>query len=106
VAVNHRSWSVILIRLGLAIAAAALFVLVSYPRGETVFPASPFCGPLTLLKPWSSLDKAIGATLTVILLPLIFAPVVRTNRATIRLAIGAVLAWFVLGYLIALVVNN
>jgi len=89
-------------RLCAAVAIACLFLLALYPWGGTYFPEGNWLrGPLWLLKSQSLGDNVFGAFVTVLLLPALFAWVVKRSPSTIVATVAGAVAWVAFGMWLA-----
>jgi hypothetical protein len=81
---------------------AAVFLLVFYPWGDTYYPEGNLLhGPLWLFKTRATEDKEIGAVVTVLLLPALFAWVVKRSPLTILAAVAGAIFWIGFGMWLA-----
>jgi hypothetical protein len=89
-------------RFFIALGAANFFLLILYPWDSNFYPeGNCLHGPLWLLKTQGVEDKLLGAILILLLLPLLFAWIVKPNVYTIFIACCAILFWIGIGIWIA-----
>jgi hypothetical protein len=91
-------------RLGSSLAAACLFLFALHPRGaESFYPEGNWLpGPLWLFRTQATVDKTIGAIAVAVLMPVIFAFLIKPGRLTAVLSIAGLLAWIGFGIWLAM----
>lgn len=78
----------------MALTVACLFLLVLYPWRDIYHPEGNWLrGPLWLFTTDAAEDKMIGGVVTALLLPILFAWVVKPNPFTIAAAVGGAIMW-------------
>ena len=89
-------------RFCMALAVACLFLLVLYPWPDAFYPEGNWLhGPLWLFKIEATGDKVIGGVVTLLLLPILFAWVVKPNPFTVLVAVGGAIMWVGFGMWLA-----
>src|SRR5436309_6447240 len=76
-------------RLGSSLAAACLLLFALYPWGTEFYPEGNWLpGPLWLFRTQAAVDKTIGAIAVTVLMPVIFAFLIKPGRLTAVLSIA------------------
>jgi hypothetical protein len=91
-------------RLGASLVAACVLLLALYPWGaDSFYPEGNWLpGPLWLFRTQSAVDKTTGAIASTVLMPVIFAFLIKPGRLTAVLSITGILAWVGFGMWLAM----